>query len=87
MGKGPRGAKVLGPLTGSARASSYNKRNGVKQETAPNMEGEDDEDMSPEARKLMEIKTQMEQVEIDIIQNGGINCGWDASDHKDFLRI
>ena len=29
----------------------------------------------------------MDQVELEIIQNGGINCGWDAADHKDFLRI
>jgi hypothetical protein len=21
------------------------------------------------------------------MNNGGINCGWDAADHKDFLRI
>ena len=21
------------------------------------------------------------------MNNGGINCGWDAPDHKDFLRI
>ena len=36
---------------------------------------------------MMEIKEKMEQVEIDIIQNGGPNCGWDAGDHKDFLRL
>ena len=29
----------------------------------------------------------MDQVELEIIQNGGLNCGWDAADHKDFLRI
>jgi hypothetical protein len=22
-----------------------------------------------------------------LLKNGSINCGWDASDHKDFLRI
>ena len=29
----------------------------------------------------------MDQVELQIIQNGGINCGWDDADHKDFLRL
>ena len=29
----------------------------------------------------------MDQVEIEIMKNGGVNCGWDASDHKDFLRL
>ena len=43
--------------------------------------------MSEEAAKIIEIKGKMEQVEIDIIQNGGPNCGWDANDHKDFLRL
>lgn len=22
-----------------------------------------------------------------LIQNGSVNCGWDAADHKDFLRV
>jgi len=26
-------------------------------------------------------------VESLIAKNGGTNCGWDAADHKDFLRI
>ena len=42
---------------------------------------------TPEVSKLNEIKAEMEQVDIDLMQNGGINCGWDANDHKDFLRI
>lgn len=29
----------------------------------------------------------MDQVELEIVRNGGVNCGWDAADHKDFLRI
>ena len=50
--------------------------------------GEDGElEETPEVSKLNEIKAEMEQVDIDMMQNGGINCGWDANDHKDFLRI
>ena len=52
------------------------------------MDGFDgDEEISEEVSRLNEIKADMEQVEIDIMQNGGVNCGWDANDHKDFLRI
>ena len=50
-------------------------------------DGDEVDDLSPEAQKILEIKTQMEQVEIDLVQNGGVNCGWEASDHKDFLRL
>ena len=46
-----------------------------------------DEEVSEEISRLNEIKAEMDQVEIDIMKNGGVNCGWDASDHKDFLRI
>mgnify|MGYP001626552626 CR=1 FL=1 len=49
-------------------------------------EGQDTE-LSAEAMKILEIKGKMEQIDIDIVQNGGNNCGWDASDHKDFLRL
>ena len=34
-----------------------------------------------------QIKRSLEKVENHLIRNGGINCGWDAADHKDFLRI
>ena len=52
------------------------------------MEG-DDESAEPtaESLKLAEIKAKMDQTEIELIQNGGANCGWDAADHKDFLRL
>jgi len=29
----------------------------------------------------------MEETECEIAANGGINCGWDGPDHKDFLRV
>ena len=29
----------------------------------------------------------MDKLDLKILQNGGPNCGWDAPDHKDFLRI
>lgn len=29
----------------------------------------------------------LEDIDVQLMKNGGINCGWDASDHKDFLRI
>lgn len=29
----------------------------------------------------------MDQVELELVRNGGVNCGWDAADHKDFLRL
>ena len=44
-------------------------------------------ELSQEKSKLVEIKARMDQVEIDVMQNGGVNCGWEASDHKDFLRL
>ena len=50
-------------------------------------EGDDALEETPEQTKIAEIKGEMEQCEIDIVQNGGINCGWDAADHKDFLRL
>lgn len=34
-----------------------------------------------------EIKSRMDKIDCKILQNGGPNCGWDAPDHKDFLRI
>jgi len=51
------------------------------------MDGDGDGEISPEQEKIAEVKAEMEQVEVEIIQNGGVNCGWDASDHKDFLRL
>ena len=33
------------------------------------------------------LKSQMDEIDRQIVQNGGPNCGWDAADHKDFLRI
>ena len=35
----------------------------------------------------VQIKRQLEKLDNELVQNGGINCGWDAPDHKDFLRI
>jgi hypothetical protein len=29
----------------------------------------------------------MDNVDKQIRDLGGVNCGWDAADHKDFLRI
>ena len=29
----------------------------------------------------------MDIVERELVKNGGIDCGWDAADHKDFLRL
>ncbi len=90
---GARGAgRQLGPLTGSARAGSHSKRLGLNQRenSVPRLVGEEEDEgaeLTAEAMKLREIKAEMEQVDIDIIQNGGVNCGWDAADHKDFLRI
>ena len=49
-------------------------------------EGEDG-GCTEEISRLNDIKADMEKVDIDIMQNGGVNCGWDASDHKDFLRL
>lgn len=39
------------------------------------------------ADPLAIIKTKIEQLDCQISQNGGLNCGWDAPDHKDFLRV
>ena len=92
-GRPPAIARAGGRVVaGSTRALSTNKRVGLaqRQQSAPRMEdgGEDGElEETPEVSKLNEIKAEMEQVDIDLMQNGGINCGWDANDHKDFLRI
>ncbi len=40
-----------------------------------------------EEDELSKIKHEIEQIDHDLQNNGGINCGWDDSDHKDFLRI
>ena len=37
--------------------------------------------------KAGEIKKRMDKIDCELVQNGGNNCGWDAADHKDFLRI
>ncbi len=29
----------------------------------------------------------MDKIDCELVANGGPNCGWDAADHKDFLRI
>jgi len=29
----------------------------------------------------------MDSIDKQIRDLGGVNCGWDAADHKDFLRI
>lgn len=42
---------------------------------------EDDE------QQLILLKSQMDEIDRQIASNGGPNCGWDAADHKDFLRI
>jgi len=46
--------------------------------------------MSGEAEPNSEterIKGELEKVDDRLAQNGGINCGWEPADHKDFLRI
>lgn len=46
------------------------------------MNSEEDKD----ARCMM-IKEEIEKIECEITANGGNNCGWDASDHQDFLKV
>ena len=33
------------------------------------------------------IKDEIERIDCEITANGGINCGWDASDHQDYLKV
>ena len=40
-----------------------------------------------ELDKCQEIRAEMDAVEAEIAKNGGVNCGWDDADHKDFLRL
>ena len=51
------------------------------------LESSQDGDTNREGEELDQIKRTLEKLDDQLIQNGGINCGWDAPDHKDFLRI
>ena len=83
-GRPPRGG-----VSGSAKNSGNMKQTGLhhRLSSAPKMEHEGEDELTAEQKKIAKLKNEMEQVEIDIIQNGGVNCGWEASDHKDFLRL
>ena len=48
---------------------------------------EEQESQEIELTACQEIKEKMDQVELEVVKNGGMNCGWDAADHKDFLRL
>jgi hypothetical protein len=48
-------------------------------------EGEDEEDDRDQGDQ---IKSEIEKLEDKIQKLGGVqSCGWDPSDHKDFLRV
>lgn len=40
-----------------------------------------------EPTEVEKVKAQMDLIERELVKNGGIDCGWDAADHKDFLRL
>lgn len=40
-----------------------------------------------ESEELIAIRVEMDALEKQIDAIGGPNCGWDAADHKDFLRV
>lgn len=33
------------------------------------------------------IKKEIEQIDCELMANGGVNCGWDAADHDDYLKV
>jgi hypothetical protein len=33
------------------------------------------------------IKSEIARIDCEIVANGGINCGWEAADHEDFLKV
>jgi hypothetical protein len=33
------------------------------------------------------VKEEIDKIDLKLVNNGGVNCGWDGADHKDFLRI
>lgn len=33
------------------------------------------------------IKDEIARIDCEIIANGGVNCGWDAADHEDYLKV
>jgi hypothetical protein len=45
------------------------------------------EDESEIGQELTEIKTQIDDIDRTLQKNGGINVGWEATDHQDFLRL
>ena len=40
-----------------------------------------------EDSEAVQIKKKLDLIDKQIRDIGGANCGWDAADHKDFLRI
>eukprot|EP00347_Sterkiella_histriomuscorum_P015281 403357622 len=74
------GAKKVGQ-----RANSVSNRLFSKAKTSVRDESDDEE--RQESNALTNIKVQLEKIDDQIQHNGGLNCGWDAADHKDFLRI
>ena len=87
----PSGIAKLG-MPGSAQVTGYGKRlmAGRQASQGPPKEIEQYEEEvngAYEKTKCQEVKAKMDQVELEIIRNGGLNCGWDAADHKDFLRL
>jgi hypothetical protein len=33
------------------------------------------------------IKDDIARIDCEIIANGGVNCGWEAADHEDYLKV
>ena len=62
-----------------------------KHKMRPSDLASDDEDQASDGEELEQatsLKLQIEAIEDKIQKMGGVqSCGWDAADHKDFLRV
>ena len=91
-GRVPAGVARLGMPGGSARITGYKGKVQRQSSVGPlglgrEIEASEPPEESGELDKCQEVRAEMDSVEAEIARNGGINCGWDDADHKDFLRL
>jgi hypothetical protein len=73
------------PSGGSA--VTYGRSSSVGRQLHQKRSGGASEDEDEEVDELSQIKRELDKCDVQLQKNGGMNCGWDAADHKDFLRI
>lgn len=51
------------------------------------MSSDAEEERDPQESQLNKIKLHLDRIDGQLQENGGLNCGWEAADHKDYLRL